>query len=55
MIELFLTLVLNGQQVEKAPIDNIKFKSVLACQVYKARMNYQNTERLKFTCEKVKK
>ena len=55
MVVLFLSIVLNGQQVEKAQIDNIKFNSVLSCQVYKARMNYQNTERLKFTCEKVKK
>lgn len=55
MFELFLTLVLNGNMSAKNTIDGVNFRTVSQCENYKNRMNYTDSERLKFTCERVHK
>lgn len=55
VIELFLSLVLNGNISAKNSIDAVNFRTVSQCENYKNRMNYTDSERLKFTCERVHK
>lgn len=52
MFVLVLTLILNGRVEAAHTIDNVQFKTLVACEAYKARMQYQNTQSLRFTCTK---
>jgi hypothetical protein len=52
MFVLVLTLMLDGRVEAAHTIDNVQFKTLVACEAYKARMKYHNTENLRFTCTK---
>ena len=54
MFTLVLKLVLNGQVQTTKPIDNVQFRTLVQCEAYKKRMNYNNSTNLRFTCTKVK-
>lgn len=52
MFELILTMVLNNQVAAQAPIDNIRFSSMTACENYKTRKSYTDSKILHFQCLK---
>lgn len=52
MFVLVLTLFIGGDVQAAHEIDNARFKTLVACEAYKARMKYRNTENLRFTCTK---
>ena len=54
MFELILTMVLNNQVAAQAPIDNIRFSNMAACENYKTRKSYSDSEILRFKCLKKK-
>lgn len=52
MFVLVLTLFIGGNVETAHEIDNVRFKTLVACEAYKARMKYHNTKNLRFTCTK---
>ena len=52
MFALVLTLFIGGNVETAHEIDNVRFKTLVACEAYKARMKYHNTKNLRFTCTK---
>lgn len=52
MFVLVLTLFIGGNVEAAHEIDNVRFKTVAQCEAYKARMSYNDTEHLIFTCTK---
>ena len=52
MFILLMTLTLSNQPTVHGAIDNIQFKTMNQCEVYKKRMKYRDTKSFTFTCKR---